>query len=430
MFKAITSCRVCKNKHLTEVLDLGSQALSGVFPNSTEIKVPSGPLQLVKCQQNNPLTDCGLVQLKHNYDPNILYGSHYGYRSSLNTSMVKHLQQKVEKITSFLNLQRDDFILDIGSNDATTLKCYPKGTGQLIGIDPVGEHFNKYYPDHIHFIPGFFSAELIKTHYSNFQARVITSFSMFYDLENPLQFMREIKEILSDNGIWVFEQSYLPTMLKQISYDTVCHEHLEYYGLKQISWMCQQVGLKILDVEFNDVNGGSFSVIATHLNSKYYRNDNPKIQKILKKEESLQLNTNIPFQRFAKQTLTIRNELKRFLNWANSNSKTVYGLGASTKGNIILQYCDITTNEISSIGEVNQDKFGCFTPGSQIPIISESELLKIPMDYLLVLPWHFKNFFNTSDKYQKFRDKLIYPLPTLSTVKGAFSVEQTVTAAF
>ena len=258
MIKKISQCRICKNTQLTPILDLGTQMLTGVFPTEKNTQtVTSGPLRLVKCCGEKA---CGLVQLEHSYDLAEMYGLNYGYRSGLNKSMVDHLHGKIAKILQAIELKSGDLVIDIGSNDSTSLQAYPKNVATLVGIDPTGIKFHQYYPEHIDLIPDFFSADLVTKKYPGRKAKVITSFSMFYDLEDPMAFMQEIAQVLADDGIWVFEQSYMPTMLKTNSFDTVCHEHLEFYALKQIQFMVERAGLHIVDVELNETNGGSFSI--------------------------------------------------------------------------------------------------------------------------------------------------------------------------
>lgn len=403
-------CRICQNKNLLEVVNLGTQSLTGVFPKKKDFSITQGPLRIVKCVGEDC---CGLVQLADSYDLNEMYGENYGYRSGLNASMVLHLKSKVEKILAIAKLQDGDLILDIGSNDGTTLNAYPDAY-RLIGIDPSGLKFKEYYPEHIELIPDFFSAELIKEKVEDKKAKVITSFSMFYDLEKPQKFMEEIKNVLDDEGIWIFEQSYMPFMLEKNSYDTVCQEHLEYYALKQIKWMCDKVGLKIIDVEFNDVNGGSFSIIASKKHSSFHENTE-QITKILDCEEKMGLDTLIPWVDFVVRTEKTKEDLLCFLTQAKQDGKKVLGLGASTKGNVILQYCHITEELLPAVGEVNSDKFGAFTPGTLIPIISEMDVITAKPDYLLILPWHFREFFVSNLKFKGM--KLVFPLPNLEIVE-------------
>ncbi|MDD2752086.1 MAG: methyltransferase domain-containing protein, partial [Candidatus Omnitrophica bacterium] len=249
MFNEIKKCLICGNERLAPILNLGMQSLTGVFPRTRDARVGQGPLQLVKCQEDSGGKNCGLVQLGHIYSSADLYGETYGYRSGLNSSMVDHLRHKVRDIVRKVHLNPKDMVVDIGSNDSTLLQGYPANGATFVGVDPLGEKMRKYYPPHINLIADFFSKKALQKRFGLKKAKIITSIAMFYDLESPLAFMREIYESLADDGVWVFEQSYMPTMLSMNSYDTVCHEHLEYYRLKQIKWMTDEVGFKILNVE-------------------------------------------------------------------------------------------------------------------------------------------------------------------------------------
>jgi len=409
MYQRILACRICKNPHLAPVLDLGEQMLTGVFPRERDAKVTTGPLRLVKCVGDEAV--CGLLQLEHSYDLGEMYGENYGYRSGLNSSMVKHLHAKVARLSRSVNLRAGDLVVDIGSNDSTTLQAYPADL-TLVGVDPTGVKFHSYYPPHVQLIADFFSAKLVQQRFAGRKAKVVTSFSMFYDLEDPLQFMREVHEVLADDGVWVFEQSYMPTMLDMNSYDTACHEHLEYYGLKQIQWMADRVGFRIVDVEFNDVNGGSFSVTVAKTGGRV--EPTPAVQDVLRAEREKGLDTLLPFQQFAERVTRLRAELRDFVLSARAEGKTLAVLGASTKGNVLLQYCGLDSTLISQVGEVNAEKFGAFTPGTWIPIVEETALLATNPDYLLVLPWHFRAFFLGNGKYKG--HKLVFPLPRLDVV--------------
>ncbi len=407
MYTKINKCRICGNDKLEQVLDLGEQVLTGVFPRERDAEITSGPLRLVKCIGDEA---CGLLQLEHSYELSEMYGENYGYRSGLNDSMVKHLHAKVDKILDLVELNDGDLIVDIGSNDSTTLQAYPKSGPVLVGIDPTGIKFHTYYPKHIQLIPEFFSASLIKEKFPEKRAKVVTSFSMFYDLEEPMAFMQEVFDILADDGIWVFEQSYMPTMLEMNSYDTVCHEHLEYYALYQIKWMADKVGFSIVDVEFNDINGGSFSVSVKKASSTTQHAQ--IVDEILMREKDLGLDTLEPYFEFSKRVEKTRSDLLSFIEKAKNEGKSIGALGASTKGNVLLQYCGIKETDIPYVGEVNPEKYGCYTPGTLIPIIPEDELLAKDLDYLMVLPWHFKQSFMKSPKFVK--SSLLFPLPEVS----------------
>jgi NDP-4-keto-2,6-dideoxyhexose 3-C-methyltransferase len=411
MFKTISKCRICGGTHLKSVMALGEQALTGVFPNSPTDKVTSGPVELVKCSDAD---GCGLVQLKQSYDLSEMYGLNYGYRSGLNSSMVLHLHSKVKKILAMGVLELGDMVVDIGSNDATTLRAYPQDQYCLIGVDPTGIKFASYYPAEITLISDFFSAKVIAANLADKKAKVITSFSMFYDLEDPIAFAREIEESLADEGVWIFEQSYLPAMLRTNSFDTICHEHLEFYALKQINWIAEKAGLKVLDVEFNEVNGGSFSIVAAKRDSQRLINAE-WLDKILEDEVALGLDSTQAFDEFKLRVQEARDALMSFLEEAKRTGKTVCGLGASTKGNVLLQYFGIDENLVREIGEVNEDKFGSFTPGTHIPLVPEQQVLASDPDYLLVLPWHFRAFFESLPSMKG--RSLVFPLPKFEIVK-------------
>jgi NDP-4-keto-2,6-dideoxyhexose 3-C-methyltransferase len=408
----ISRCRICGNEHLAPIINLGNQVMSGMFPRAKSEELETGPLQLVRCSGDAEQV-CGLVQLAHTFDLVSMYGERYGYRSGLNASMVRHLHSKVDYIEKIAPLRDGDLIIDIGSNDGTTLGKYPDNRYELVGVDPTGPKFHSYYKPQIRLIPDFFTAEAMRQNLGDRRARVITSFSMFYDLEAPAKFMREVVDMLEHDGIWVLEQSYLPTMLERTSYDTICHEHLEYYAVSQLKWMTDRAGAKIIDITFNDVNGGSFSLTVA-------RKDAPQpefsgLAAILEHEKSIGLDGLAPFQAFAERAERSRDALRSFFDRARREGAYVGGLGASTKGNIILQYCGVTTDDIATIGEVNEDKFGAFTPGTLLPIIPEAELLARNPDYLVVLPWHFRSFFENAPQFAG--RNLVYPLPELSVVR-------------
>ena len=409
MYNIISKCRISNSTNLINILSLGEQFLTGVFPKNLQDPITKGPLDLVWCP------DSGLLQLKQSYSLDEMYGDNYGYRSSLNNSMVKHLTKKIKTLQKFAKLSDNDIVVDIGSNDATSLKVY-EGKCRKIGIDPTGKKFIKYYTDDLELIPDFFS-------HSNFlklspfkKAKIITSIAMFYDLENPISFVQDIFNCLDDEGIWHFEQSYMPSMLRTNSYDTICHEHLEFYSFTVIKKMLESCNLKIIDVQMNAINGGSFAVTAAKKTANYESNT-PLINWLLNQELEMELDTLKPYQEFANRVQKHRKNLRDLIIALNNDGKKIFGYGASTKGNVLLQYCELTKNEIPYIAEVNEDKFGSFTPGTNIPIISEKEAKAMNPDYFLVLPWHFKdNILQREEAYLENGGKFIFPLPEIEII--------------
>ena len=411
MFQQLKQCRICGCRTLTPFLDLGEQELTGVFPSNASQKITKGPLVLVLCG------DCHLVQLYYSYDLHELYGDNYGYRSGLNASMVNHLRYKIDALRQKCVLEKNDTVVDIGSNDGTTLGFYPQNTFNLVGFDPSGGKFRSYYRPDIHLVEDFFSAERFRQEYGvRSKAKIITSISMFYDLEDPTAFMAQVASILADDGIWHFEQSYMPEMLRLTAYDTVCHEHLEYYGLHQIKWMTDRTGLKIIDVAFNPVNGGSFAVTVAKHNAPYSEAQE-LIHAILENETAEGLATISPYEAFRQGVFWHREQLLDGIYDIKRHGRSIHGYGASTKGNVILQFCGINTDLIACIAEINENKFGCVTPGTHIPIVSEEESKKRKPEYYLVLPWHFReNLIAREHQFIQQGGKMVFPLPKVETI--------------
>jgi len=408
----VNECRICNETKLTVILNLGEMELTGVFPSTRDQKITSGVVDLVKC------SNCGLVQMGHNYPLNEMYGDNYGYRSGLNASMVKHLKDSVENILKIVSLTKNDLVLDIGSNDGTLLGHYPQTDITVVGMDPTIKKFGEYYKPHIIKIPDFFFGKTFSEHFPGRKAKIITSFSMFYDLEKPMDFVNEINSILDDNGVWIFEQSYLPRMIEQLSFDTICHEHLEYYALEQIKYMTDKAGLKIIDVTFNDVNGGSFVVFAAK-KTAHYLEASEKVQNIINEEHKKGYHQLEVYKAFSDKVKIFKTELIDLLKSLKSQNKTVVALGASTKGNVLLQYCDLDHNLISAVGEVNPFKFKKFTPKTLIPIVSESEISQMNVDYKMVLPWHFREtFLKREATFLKEGGQIIFPLPKIEIIKA------------
>ena len=236
-------------------------------------------------------------------------------------------------------------------------------------------------------------------------------------MDSPVDFARQVETILADDGIWHFEQSYLPSMLRLNSYDTVCHEHLEYYSLTVIKSILDTAGFRLIDVMMNSVNGGSFAVTAAKRSNKSLRANAPVIDWLLEQEERMGLATPRPYRDFEERVFRHREDLRRLIGNLRDDGKTVFGYGASTKGNVVLQFCGFTENDITAIAEVNPDKFGSYTPGTGIPIISEAEARAMKPDYFLVLPWHFKESILRREKeYLAAGGKMIFPFPEIEIV--------------
>lgn len=408
--KQIEQCRISGSRHLISVLNLGEQYLTGVFPKDPDAPLTKGPLELVWCP------DSGLLQLRHSYSLSEMYGENYGYRSGLNRSMVAHLAGKVRGLERRFPLRESDWVLDIGSNDGTLLSAYQTPGLNRIGMDPTAGKFREHYPDDVRVVEDFFSADAFLSETVGAKAKLVTSIAMFYDLEDPGQFVRDIEKILANDGIWHFEQSYMPSMLRTNAYDTVCHEHLEYYSLAVIDRLLTDNGLRIVDVQVNAVNGGSIAVTACKIGA-HAALASPVVSWMLRQEEDWGLNTPKPFRQFEERVFKHRADLRRLVESLLGAGNRILGYGASTKGNVLLQFCGFGPAEIPAIAEVNPFKFGSYTPGTRIPIISEAEARAMRPDYFLVLPWHFKSSIIERERdFLASGGKLIFPLPEIEIV--------------
>ncbi len=416
--KTWTQCRICKNPHLKPIIDLGSQPLSGVFPRP-ESKDPSvSPLDLVRCDVEAMPGACGLVQLRHTAELSEMYGATYGYFSSISPTMVSHLVGKVRGLVDFAKPKKGDVVLDIGCNDGTLLNAYGADAGLTrIGMDPSARKFAHNYQPDIRVVYDFFSEKGARTLIGDKSCKIITSIAMFYDLDDPIEFMRNIRALLAKDGVWALELSYLPLLLKQLTYDQVCHEHVTYLGMRQMDWMMKQTGLKILDVSFNDVNGGSFYIYAGREDGPFA----PKAEKIKKLlDEEAILDTDAPFARLRNRMLTHREDVRNFFSVMKAAGKKVYGYGASTKGNIVLNYCGLGPQDIVAIGDRNPEKDGLVTPGTRIPIVSHAKLRAMKPEYLFVFIWHFRTeVIRDEIEFLKRGGKMIFDLPRLHVVDAS-----------
>ena len=411
------SCRVCGSTALTPVINLGDQHLQGSFvkPGKEMPPMRKIPLSLVRCDSTKDENACGLLQMEHSVPPEILYSS-YWYRSGTNDTMKNHLKGIVEETVSILN-KSNGAVLDIGCNDGTLFNYYPNEFLKY-GVDPsdVAQEIDKQA---VTVIQGIFPSDELLSCLHERKMDIITSIAMFYDLEDPIAFAKGIKNILAPEGIWIFEMSYMPTMLKKTSYDTICHEHLEFYSLAVIEYILEQSGMKVFNVTLNDINGGSLRCYATHTTNFKYKSEQylQNIKAMRQSEFDLELDTDKPYKNFQDRINVHRDELIALLKKLKTEGKKIHIYGASTKGNTILQWCGIDNRIIDYAAERNPDKYGAHTLGTDIPIISEAESRAMNPDYYLVLPWHFKDEFIEREREILERGtRFIFPLPKIEII--------------
>ena len=388
----ITRDRISGSTNLIPVLDLGDQAMTGTFPKPGE-SVPTGPLELLWCP------DSGLLQLSQQYDAEAMFGAGYGYRSGLNAAMVKHLREKAAFLSRYAD--HGDVVLDIGSNDGTLLNATHPGF-ERVGMDPTIAKFRDYYAPGVLAIPEFFSAAEYMAQVGR-KAKVVSMVACFYDLLDPVGFCCEVASILADGGVFHIEVADAEVMIARGIYDGICHEHACYYTPRVLELALRSAGFRTFYFDKNEVNGGSFnvtaslSVVAGSLTSRRF--------------------TLPDLRRFARRVERHKDELQRLLDDLAGRGKRVAGYGASTKFNVVLQYCKLDSLSLGYIADVNPDKWGRVTPGSGIPIIPEDEMRADAPDYLLVGPYHFRT--GIMQREQALHDagtRFIFPFPEIEIV--------------
>ena len=396
-------CRNCKSLKLKKIIKIGHQPISSkTFEKKIELRKYS--LDLFKCEI------CDLVQLSKAAPADDMYGAGYGYWTGLSQLMIAHMKEKIEKLNKF---KKGAYILDIGCSDPTFLDLIKKKNSKLnlFAIDPSSEKFrNSFEKKGINLIVDYFSKKKIDNYFNNINIprkkfSLITSFAMFYDIEDPNSFCRDVFNLLEENGTWIVEFSYFPLLLRNLTFDQINHEHVTYYTLTTLNNILRKNGLQINDVNFNEINGGSAEVIVTKKNSKIKVNID-KIKKILNDEKQINENS------YKKFNLRLQNVSKVVNNFFNEKNKKIIGYGASTKGNIILNYCKLNDKKLKYIADGNPQKWNRLTPLSNIRIISKTKMRKLKPNYLFVLIWSFRSEVIKQEKNFLLKGgKLVFPLP-------------------
>jgi SAM-dependent methyltransferase len=413
-----TTCRICNSPHLSPVLDLGEQCIAGAFPE------PGGkqpvqraiPLELVRCDMTRDQDACGLLQTRHTVPGAILYQS-YWYRSGVNQTMTRNLHGIARATEELARLEPGDLVVDIGCNDGTLFDGFASRNVRFLGFDP--SDVTRYAVEKGYdVVRDFFSARTLRLRYADRRAKVITSVAMFYDLENPAEFVQDVADSLAEDGIWVMELHYLPLMLKSNAFDVVVHEHLEYYSLAVLERLLAQADLEVIAGELNAMNGGSIRLFIAHAGRREPTTEAAaQLQELRIREFEMALDSPAPYEEFARNVERVRAELKALIESIAAEGKTIHIYGASTKGNVILQYAGLDRRLIPYAADRNRDKWGSQTIATGIPIISESESRAMNPDYYLVLPWHFLDeFMEREREYLAGGGRFIVPLPEVRVI--------------
>jgi trans-aconitate methyltransferase len=417
--KVRQTCRLCGSKSLSPILNLGPQMLASAFAskeNQEYLPLRKVPLELVRCNPELDENACGLVQLKHTFPSDIMY-TDYWYASGVNQTMRDALADITTKAKEFVTIEKGDVAVDIGCNDGTLLNSYKNPALDLIGFDPAknfmgaeGEGFSR--------INDYFNKASYLAARGTKKAKIVTSIAMFYDLEDPISFTQDIADILDENGVWILQMADLPNMLRNNMFDNICHEHLTYYHLAPMEFLLTRCGMKLVDVEMNFVNGSSYRFYIRKMAGAEPTADALKrIAKVRFEEFNLALDTDAPYKKFKDNIERNRNDLLFFINQEREKGKQVFVYGASTKGNVLLQYCELNAENMPYAAERNPRKWGTKTLGSNIPIISEEDARAMKPDYFLVLPYHFLDEMLVREtEFINRGGKFIVPVPSVKLV--------------
>ena len=404
----IKNCRNCKNTELFDLFSLGKISFTGRFPNTIRQNVPKAYLNVLMCKK------CKLVQLDRNFDLNYLYGKSYGYRTGINKTMTDHVKKIVRKCSALVKLKSKQYVLDIGSNDATLLNFYANDIIK-VGVDPLVNKYKKFYKKINYKISNFFKIKDIEKIKIKKKFKIISALSVFYDLRDPNKFIKEIKKILDDKGVFVLEHVDLYYIIKNNIFDTICHEHLVFYSTKIIIEMMKNNDLKVFNHEYNEINGGSSRYYICHSKANFKVSKN--IKKVLLRENLQGIGLKKTYKLFFTKILNEKIKLIKLIKKIKNEKQDIHGYGASTKGNVLLQFYNINNKVVNYIADRNPLKWNSFTPGTRIKIISESQSRKIKPHFYLVLPWHFKNEILIREKnIRKKGTKFIFPLPKVRVV--------------
>lgn len=409
-----TTCRSCNSENLTSILSLGVLYISNFVDIDAPEEGPKAPLELILCKY------CKLVQLRHTTSPDLLW-KHYWYRSGMNNTMRAALADVTEKAETLVPLSVGDLVLDIGCNDGTLLRSYRSKGLRLMGFEPASNLIEDAEVGTTKIINDYFNFKAFEANFGDAKAKIITSIAMFYDLEDPNAFLADVCKCLDENGVWVIQMNYLPTMLEQNAFDNIGHEHLEYYSLTALRNLLARHELEIFDVELNEINGGSFRIYVSHPRAslKALPGSEERLCNVDNIEQRMGLMSSPIYEDFSGRVTDIKRRVREFVIKEVAQGETIYVYGASTRGSTLLQFFGLDSRFIKAAVEKSPFKWGKKTTGTWIPIISEERARAEKPDYFLILPYFFLDEFREREReYLASGGKFIVPLPHLQIISG------------
>ena len=404
------TCRVCDSKMLEPLYSIGEQYINNFIQKDDIKKCIKAPLEMVICD------NCTLLQLKHTAPQELLYARYYWYKSGITKTMRNALSDITSKVEKTFDLKKGDVVLDIGSNDGTLLRSYSVPGLITVGVEPADNLVKQGKQGLSHHIHDFWNYDAYNK-VVNKKAKIITAIGMFYDMEDPNLFISDSEKVLKKDGIFIAQLMCLKNMLDSNDVGNICHEHLEYYSFKSLEYLFKKNGLEIFDVEINNVNGGSYRVFAKKIGETVQKmpGAHKRMQDVRKSE--IGLDTKKIHLDFYNRLEKNKNKCYDFIKKEHAKGKKIWVYGASTKGNVILQYYGLDHTLIEAASERSPWKWGKYTVGSMIPCVSEHEARKAQPDYFLVLPYaFFDEFYQREREWRNKGGKFILPLPEFRVV--------------
>jgi SAM-dependent methyltransferase len=424
-------CRI-SGEEMYDLFTLGNLYISDFIKTESDYRGIDKPELRVQLSKE---TKC--IQLAENADKHFMYGK-YWYHSGTNNTMRRELNDIAKSAMELSKIKMHDKLynpstlkynlnvfLDIASNDGTLLSFVDPTKYTRIGIDPAEGIFQKEAAKNCDIaVQDFFTKEVYKKTTSS-KANIVTCIAMFYDLDDPITFLKDVYEVMEDDGLFIIQQSYMPLMIKQLAFDNICHEHVFYHSLYSMEYMLKKAGFKIVDVQLNDVNGGSFrtyiqkekAAINSFGSSPYRDVAQMRIESLREYEKTLKLDEPEFYMTFWEDILKLKDQTFEFIKKVKNEGKSVWVYGASTKGNTLLQWFGLDNKFIDGAAERSPYKYGLKTIGTNIPIHSDETMRQVHPDYLLILPWHFINEFKYRETaYLEKGGHFIIPCPKFEII--------------
>ena len=398
--KKIKHCLLCKKKILKSIFSLGNLFVSN-FVNKNQIKKGlRAPLNLLYCK------NCSLIQLSHIAPQEIMYKRFYWYRSGVTKTMKDGLKDLYKESLKYAKLKKNDVVLDIGANDGTLLSYYKNKNIKTIGCEPAN-NLKKYLLKKCNFIINDFwnkkNLDKILRKNKLKKPKIITAIGMFYDLEEPNTFIKDAADSLAEDGIFIAQLMCLKSMIEKNDLGNICHEHIEFYSLKSLKYLFENNGLEIFKIDENDINGGSYRIYCRKFKKGSIKLKNENVLKMMKD--------------FVKRVELNKIQTINFIKKAIKKNKKIFLYGASTKGNTVLQYYGLNSSLIKYAAERSPEKWGKYTIGTGIKIISEKQARNLKPDYFFVTPWGFiKEFKKREKKWLNKGGKFLLPFPKLKII--------------